>query len=80
MNFKKMLLEWKANCPIRKYRKQEKLSQAEFAALIGVSTYTVQRWEDGAINPSEENVIKLEKLISGFSDQWEEWKRNSVSL
>ncbi len=33
--------------PVRKFRRRLKLSQAEFAAELGVAQHTVSRWENG---------------------------------
>lgn len=80
MSMKLRLQEWKRNNPLKAYRKQEGLSQPDLAAIVGVSVYTIQRWEDGAVSPSGDNKVKLGKLIDGFSDQWNEWKNNKPSL
>lgn len=71
---------WKANNPIKVFRKATGISQPDIASIIGVSVYTIQRWEDGAVNPSEENVFKLGKLIDGFSDQWKAWRGSKPEL
>lgn len=71
---------WKSSNPIKVYRKESGVSQPDVAAILGVSVYTIQRWEDGAVNPSEENVLKLAKLIDGFSDQWNVWRENKPEL
>lgn len=73
---KAKLHEWKSENPLKLYRKQEGLTQPDLASIIGVSVYTIQRWEDGAVSPSGENEIKLKKLIQDFSVQWDEWKNN----
>ena len=38
--------------PVMIARQRSKLSQAEFASLIGVSVRTLQAWEQGKRNPS----------------------------
>lgn len=80
MSMKLRLQEWKSKNPLKAYRKQEGLTQPDLAAIVGVSVYTIQRWEDGSVSPSGENEVKLGKLIEGFSDQWNEWKDNKPSL
>lgn len=77
---KEQLRQWKNENPIKQYRKQEGLSQPDVAALLGVAIYSVQRWEDGSVNPSGENLIKLNMLISGFDGKWNEWKNNKPKL
>ncbi len=80
MDIKKKLQEWKNENPIKKYRKENHLSQNDTASILGVSTYTIQRWEDGAVNPSGDNNAKLNKLINNFDQQWNEWKNNQPKL
>jgi putative transcriptional regulator len=43
---------FKAPAPVRTIRAELKLSQAAFAALMGVSVRTVQDWEQGRRKPS----------------------------
>ncbi|GAB6047377.1 helix-turn-helix domain-containing protein [Methyloparacoccus murrellii] len=38
--------------PVAKIRFRTRLSQAKFAGLLGVSTRTLQEWEQGRRNPS----------------------------
>ena len=49
---------------IRKTRKKLKLTQKEFANLLGLNLSSVRRWESGRAYPSRENYIKLIKLFS----------------
>ncbi|MBD1379106.1 helix-turn-helix domain-containing protein [Bacillus sp. IB182487] len=56
------------------------MSQPDIAGLIGVSTYTVQRWEDGSVSPSGENLKKMSKLIDEIEESLSEWKNNRPTL
>lgn len=38
---------------VRKHRQRLRLTQAELAALLGVTPHTVHRWEKGLANPRE---------------------------
>ena len=80
MGIKEDIKQWKTSNPIKVYRKETGISQPDVASILGVSTYTVQRWKDGSVNPSEENVFKLGKLIDGFSEKWKEWKSSKPEL
>ncbi|MEI2465132.1 helix-turn-helix domain-containing protein [Niallia taxi] len=80
MEIKKKLSEWKKGNPIKKFRKDKGLSQPDVASLLGVSTYTVQRWEDGSVNPSGDNENKLNELIVGFGDEWKDWKKKKPTV
>jgi DNA-binding transcriptional regulator YiaG len=74
MDYKKKHKEWKESNPIRIYRKENKLSLSVVASLLGVGVYTVQRWEDGAVSPNDDNMEKVVRLIGGdAARQWEEW-------
>lgn len=77
---KEKLRQWKMDNPIRKFRKDKGYSQPDVAAILDVAVYSVQRWEDGSVNPSGENLVKLNKLINEFEGQWNEWKNNKPKL
>ena len=49
---------------IRKHRKRLKLSQAELAKLLNVSTNTVLRWEAGSSKPRSQHLPQLDQLRS----------------
>ncbi|MHA1304075.1 MAG: helix-turn-helix domain-containing protein [Candidatus Heimdallarchaeaceae archaeon] len=49
---------------IKELRKANKLSQVELARRVGVSITSVQLWEKGGMNPNEENLIKLKKVLN----------------
>jgi transcriptional regulator with XRE-family HTH domain len=60
---------------LRRIRKDVlSLSQAEIAALVGVSQGTVSKWENGELAPSlsEMSVIRAEALSRGieWDDRW----------
>lgn len=60
---------------LRRIRKDVlSLSQAEIAALVGVSQGTVSKWENGELAPSlsEMAVIRSEALARGidWNDEW----------
>ena len=44
---------------IRQLREENKLTQAEFGAIIGVSNKVIWTWEKGLASPSVEQLIKL---------------------
>jgi putative transcriptional regulator len=48
---------------VRETRQQLKLSQAKFAAQLGVSFQTVNRWENGRANPSPLALERLNELL-----------------
>lgn len=44
---------------IKKYRKMNKMTQAELAAAIGAGVHTVKMWEAGKYTPSVKNVSEM---------------------
>ena len=49
---------------LKELRKAKGLTQLEVAKQVGVSMTTYQLWERGAMNPTEENKHKLEKVFT----------------
>ena len=47
---------------IRNMRNELRMSQSEFAELLGVSQHTILRWENGKTAISEEHLNKLKHL------------------
>lgn len=47
---------------IRALRKTLRLTQAQFAEVLGVSYVTVNRWENGHIKPSHLAIEKLRNI------------------
>lgn len=49
---------------VKSKRKQMEMSQPDFAALIGVNTATVWRWEHKKAEPSKATLAFIEQLES----------------
>ena len=47
---------------IKKYRKQNKMTQGDLGKLLGVAFTTVSSWERGANNPLMDNITKMARL------------------
>ncbi len=47
---------------IKELRKAKKMSQVEFAKIVGVSSKSIMRWENGQTCPYPLAVEKLEKI------------------
>ena len=43
---------------IKKYRKQNKMTQGDLGKLLGVAFTTVSSWERGANNPLMDNITE----------------------
>ncbi len=50
------------------------VSQDDFAKLLGVSSVTVSRWENGHVKPTKLIRVKLEKLFKRYDIKAEEEK------
>ncbi|MEC2258354.1 helix-turn-helix domain-containing protein [Bacillus cereus] len=48
---------------IKAVRQITGLSQTQFGRLLDVSLLTVNRWEKGHVQPKQENIKKLERLV-----------------
>lgn len=48
---------------VRELRKRVGLSQEKFAAKLGVTAPTINRWENGRAKPSPLAYSQLEKLV-----------------
>ena len=44
---------------IRKYRKKRNLKQSELALIVGVDRTAVTHWENGAVNPRADKLLKI---------------------
>lgn len=48
---------------IRKLRKEKKLSQEKFAEKVGVSAYTVYRWEHAQVAPEFDRLADIAQAL-----------------
>ena len=53
---------------VRDLRKQTGLTQEKFAAKLGVTFPTINRWENGRTKPSPLALKQIEKLIRGLGE------------
>ncbi|MDF5735477.1 MULTISPECIES: helix-turn-helix domain-containing protein [unclassified Nostoc] len=53
---------------IRELRQQLNLSQEKFAAKLGVSLRTVNRWENGSTVPSQMALKLIEKMLENMGE------------
>lgn len=54
---------------IREIRKSTCLTQEQFAAKLGVTYPTVNRWENGRAKPSPLAIEKIENLLLDMGEQ-----------
>ena len=59
-----------ANIPrfVRELRKRTGLTQEKFAAKLGVTFPTINRWENGRTKPSPLAMQKIEELLRKMGD------------
>ena len=54
---------------IRELRKRTGLTQEKFAAKLGVTYPTINRWENGRAKPSPLAMQKIEELLRSMGDK-----------
>ncbi len=54
---------------IRKLRERTGLTQEKFAAKLGVTFPTINRWENGRARPSPLAMEKIESLLRSMGDR-----------
>jgi putative transcriptional regulator len=54
---------------VRELRKRTGLTQEKFAAKLGVTFPTINRWENGRAKPSPLAMQRIEDLISSMGDK-----------
>jgi len=54
---------------IRELRDRTGLTQEKFAAKLGVTFPTINRWENGRANPSPLAIQKIEDLLNSMGDR-----------
>ncbi|PMB51575.1 transcriptional regulator [Fischerella thermalis CCMEE 5201] len=57
---------------VRKTRASLGLSQVKFAAMLGVSFQSINRWENGRTQPSPLALKQIEDLLQQMSDRGKE--------
>jgi transcriptional regulator with XRE-family HTH domain len=64
-------LNAQANIPrlVRELRKRTGLTQEKFAAKLGVTFPTINRWENGRAKPSPLAMQKIEELLRSMGDR-----------
>lgn len=56
-------------CLIRELRDRTGLTQEKFAAKLGVTFPTINRWENGRAKPSPLAIQKIEDLLNSMGDR-----------
>ena len=49
--------------PIKKRRKEKRLSQADLALLVGVSQVYISQFETGGLTPSEKQIKEITEIL-----------------
>lgn len=65
------MLDRHADIPrlVRELRERTGLTQEKFAAKLGVTLPTINRWENGKARPSPLALKQVEDLLGGMGDQ-----------
>ncbi len=60
---------------VRKLRERTGLTQEKFAAKLGVTFPTINRWENGRARPSPLAMQKIEELLRNLGDRGRDLRR-----
>jgi len=60
---------------VRELREQTGLTQEKFAAKLGVTFPTINRWENGRAKPSPLAMEKIEALLHSLGDRGESLRK-----
>lgn len=61
---------------IRELRRLTQLTQEQFAAVLGVTFGTINRWENGRMQPSPLALRQIQSVLNELSHSSEETLRN----
>ena len=64
---------------IRELRGRTGLTQEKFAAKLGVTFPTINRWENGRAKPSPLAIQKIEELLRSMGDKGEDLLKRGFS-
>jgi DNA-binding transcriptional regulator YiaG len=76
------LLVWQQRCPIKLWRRDNKVSIRDLAALLDIATGTLQNWEGGNTLPDLENTAKLQRLTRNgdFMETYLAWMHDKPKV
>jgi len=60
---------------LRRERESRKIQRWKLAEALGVSEWTVERWEKGEVIPDPDDVGRIEEFL-GATGIWERWMRS----
>ncbi len=64
---------------VRALRERLELTQERFAAKLGVTFTSVNRWENGRAKPSPLAMKQIEKLVTDLGDQGSDLREEFMS-
>jgi transcriptional regulator with XRE-family HTH domain len=66
--------EWIDANPLRRWRADQNMTLAEAGVLFQVSSNTILRWEQGAMQPELDRMATMQLIIKGsFLTDWRTW-------
>lgn len=81
------MTDWRLRNPLKAWRVQNRVTQTEAAAMVGVGVQAMQRWESGASMPSPENMDQIAIMmdryeandLSALMHEWADWREELKS-
>lgn len=61
---------------LRRERESRKMQRWKLAEAVGVSEWTIERWEKGEATPEPDDVGRIEEAL-GAKGIWERWMRST---
>jgi len=67
---------WRAENPLVLLRKARKISQQDFALVVGVSPVMIRSWEKGAYRPTEDRLDQMARALKypALVEAWNKWE------
>lgn len=74
--FAREVAAWREQHPLRIYLQDRNITQADLAALLGVTRMSVSAWLTGT-RIKEQHLARLRELIPDFDGKVEAWRQAS---
>jgi transcriptional regulator with XRE-family HTH domain len=75
-SFSKQVATWRAQHPLRLYLDEKDITQADLAALLGVTRMSVSAWLTGT-RIKEQHLEHLRKMTPQFDEKVQAWREAS---
>jgi len=75
------LKKWRESNPLKLYRIKYDITAVDVAIMLNVTTNTLAAWENGAHEPSEENMWIIKSFVGlNAPRNWQKWLNDKPDL